>query len=81
MGRQQVVNVPAGTVGTGEAYKIAHTLGKLPCVDVYVKSGDKELYRVNDVSVTLIGTTEVVVNVNDRTIPDVRDTGMTIVLN
>ncbi|MBR6130999.1 MAG: hypothetical protein IKQ20_03990 [Bacteroidales bacterium] len=79
--RQQVVKVPAGTVGTGEAYEIAHTLGKLPCVDVYVKSGDKELYRVNDVKVTLIGTTKVVVNVNDRTIPDVRDTGMTIVLN
>ena len=78
---QQVVKVPAGTVGTGEAYEIAHTLGKLPCEDVYVKSGDKELYRVNDVKVTLIGTTKVVVNVNDRTIPDVRETGMAIVLN
>ena len=78
---QQVVKVPAGTVGTGEAYRIDHRLGRLPCVNVYVKSGDKELYRVNDVKVTLIGTTEVVVIVNDKTIPDVRDTGMTIVLN
>lgn len=79
--RQQVVKVPAGTVGTGEAYPTDHNLGKLPCVNVYVKSGDNELYRVNDVKVTLIGTTKVVVVVNDRTIPDVRDTGMTIVLN
>lgn len=79
--RQQVVKVPAGTVGTGEAYQIGHDLRRLPCVNVYVKSGDNELSKVNDVKVILIGTTKVVVIVNDRTIPDVRDTGMTIVLN
>lgn len=78
---QLVVKVPAGTVGTGEEYPIDHRLGRLPCVNVYVKSGDKELCRVNDVKVVLTGTTKVVVTVNDRTIPDVRDTGMTIVLN
>lgn len=78
---QQVVKVPAGTVGTGEAYQIGHDLRKLPCVNVYVKSGDNKLSKVNDVKVILIGTTEVVVIVNDRTIPDVRTTGMTIVLN
>ncbi len=79
--RQQVVKVSADTVSTGEAYRIDHRLGKLPCVNVYVKSGDNELYRVNDVRVILVGTTGVVVTVNDKTIPDVRDTGMTIVLN
>lgn len=79
--RQLVVKVPAGTVGTGEEYLIDHRLGRLPCVNVYVKSGDKELCRVNDVKVVLTGTTKVVVTVNDKTIPDVRDTGMTIVLN
>ena len=78
---QLVVKVPAGAVGTGEAYPIDHRLGRLPCVNVYVKSGDNELCRVNDVKVVLVGTTKVVVTVNDRTIPDVRDTGMTIVLN
>lgn len=79
--RQKVVKVSAGTVGTGEAYLTDHNLGKLPCVNVYVKSGGNELRKINDVSVTLIGTTKVVVVVNDRTIPDVRTTGMTIVLN
>lgn len=78
---QLVVKVPAGTVGTGEEYPIDHRLGRLPCVNVYVKSGDKELCRVNDVKVVLVGTTKVVVTVNDKTIPDVRDTGMIIVLN
>lgn len=78
---QLVVKVPAGAVGTGEAYPIDHRLGRLPCVNVYVKSGDKELCRVNDVKVVLVGTTKVVVTVNDKTIPDVRDTGMIIVLN
>jgi len=78
---QLVVKVPAGTVGTGEEYPIDHRLGRLPCVNVYVKSGDKELCRVNDVKVVLTGTTKVVVTVNDKTIPDVRDTGMTIVLS
>lgn len=78
---QLVVKVPAGTVGTGEEYPIDHRLGRLPCVNVYVKSGDRELCRVNDVKVVLTGTTKVVVTVNDKTIPDVRDTGMTIVLN
>lgn len=78
---QLVVKVPAGAVGTGEEYSIDHRLGRLPCVNVYVKSGDKELCRVNDVKVVLVGTTKVVVTVNDRTIPDVRGTGMTIVLN
>lgn len=78
---QLVVKVPAGAVGTGEAYLTDHNLGKLPCVNVYVERGDNELYKINDVSVTLIGTAKVVVVVNDRTIPDVRTTGMTIVLN
>ena len=78
---QVVVKVPAGTVGTGEEYPIDHRLGRLPCVNVYVESGDRELCRVNDVKVVLTGTTKVVVTVNDKTIPDVRDTGMTIVLN
>ena len=78
---QVVVKVPAGTVGTGEEYPIDHRLGRLPCVNVYVESGDRELCRVNDVKVVLTGTTKVVVTVNDKTIPDVRDTGMIIVLN
>lgn len=77
--RQQVVEVPAGTVGNGARYAIEHQLGKYPIVNVYVKT-DGMLRRIDDVTVELKGTTVVAVTVKSQTV-DVLQTGMTIILN
>lgn len=77
--RQQVVDVPAGTVGNGTRYTIEHGLRKYPCVNVYVKS-DNVLKRIDEVVVELKGTNTVMVTVRTQTV-DVMQTGMTVILS
>ncbi len=77
--RQQVVEVPAGTVATGERCTIEHGLRKYPCVNVYVKS-DNVLKRIDEVVVELKGTNTVMVTVKSQTV-DVQQTGMIVILS
>lgn len=76
---QQVVKVPAGTIGNGQKFPIDNKTGKYPCVNVYVKQSNL-LLKVDEVVVELKGTEAVFVTVTSRRI-DVSQTGMIVILS
>lgn len=77
--QQKIAEVPAGTASNGQRVVIEHNLGKLPCVNVYVKD-NQVLRKVDEVVVELKGTTAVIVTVRSQTV-DVARTGMIVVLS
>lgn len=76
---QQVVKVPAGTIGTGKKYEISNRTGKYPCVNVYVER-ESMWVQLREVEVTLDGMKKVYVAVLDAAHVDVMQTGMVVVL-
>lgn len=77
--RQQVVKVPAGTIGNGQKFPIDNKTGKYPCVNVYVEKSNL-LLKVDEVVVELKGTEAVLVTVTSKSI-DVSKTGMIVILS
>ena len=76
---QQVVKVPAGTIGTGEKLAIGNKTGRYPCVNVYVEKGGV-WEQLRDVKVMLEGMKRVFVTVSSSSPVDVMETGMVVVL-
>lgn len=76
---QQVVKVPAGTIGTGERFAIDNKTGRYPCVNVYVEK-DGLWMQLRDAEVALEGMKRVFVTVSSSSPVDVMETGMVVVL-
>lgn len=76
---QQVVKVPAGTIGNGQEFPIDNKTGKYPCVNVYVEK-DGLWEQLRDVEVALEGIKRVFVTVSSSSSVDVMKTGMVVVL-
>lgn len=76
---QQVVKVPAGTIGNGERFAIDNKTGRYPCVNVYVEK-DGLWVELRDAEVALNGMKRVFVTVSSSSPVDVMKTGMVVVL-
>ncbi len=76
---QQVVKVPAGTIGNGQKFPIDNKTGKYPCVNVYVEK-DGLWVQLRDVEVMLGGMEKVFVAVGNNSPFNVMQTGMVVVL-
>ena len=75
---QQVVKVPAGTIGNGQKFPIDNKTGRYPCVNVYVEK-DGLWVQLRDVEVMLEGMKRVFVTVSSSSPVDVNKTGMVVV--
>lgn len=76
---QQVVKVPAGTIGNGQKLPIDNKTGKYPCVNVYVEK-DGLWVQLRDAEVMLEGMKRVFVIVSSSSPVNVMQTGMVVVL-
>ena len=76
---QQVVQVPAGTIGNGQKLAIDNQTGKYPCVNVYVEK-DGLWVQLRDAEVMLEGMKRVFVIVSSSSPVNVMQTGMVVVL-